>query len=82
MSRNQISLTDAERRVLDAESARTGLSVATLLRQAIDAAYGTGDSLESDLAAMRAAFGRWADDGGAITGTEWVDKVRSARPAA
>ncbi|MGH9305577.1 MAG: ribbon-helix-helix protein, CopG family [Acidimicrobiales bacterium] len=75
MLRTQISLTQEERSVLDAESARTGRSISGLIRDAVDAAYGSKRSAQTDLEAMRRAFGSWqhhSEDGGA-----WVERVRT-----
>jgi len=75
MLRTQISLTSEERRVLDAVSARTGRSIAALIRDAVEAVYGTGRSGDDDLAEMRRAFGSWKDRD--QDGAEWVDRLRS-----
>jgi hypothetical protein len=75
MLRTQISLTIEERRVLDAVSARTGRSIAALIRDAVEAVYGTGRSGDDDLAEMRRAFGSWKDRD--LDGAEWVDQLRS-----
>lgn len=75
MLRTQISLTSEERRVLDAVSARTGRSIAALIRDAVEAVYGTGRSRDDDLAEMRRAFGSWKDRD--LEGAEWVDRLRS-----
>lgn len=75
MLRTQISLTDEQRRLLDAESARTGRSISALIRQAVDAAYGTQRSVEKDVANMRRAFGAWRTH--ELGGEAWVEQVRS-----
>lgn len=80
MQRTQISLTGEERRTLDAVSARTGRSISALIRDAVDAVYGSERSVEDDLAAMRQAFGCWkAQD---VDGTTWVEQLRSGRRTA
>lgn len=75
MLRTQISLTAEERRTLDAESARTGKSLAALIRDAVRQVYGTIRSTTDDLDLMRQSFGSWTqrDEDGAAT----VERLRS-----
>ncbi len=75
MMRTQISLTTEERRALDAEAARTGRSISSLIRDAVETVYGAERSSEDDLAAMRRAFGSWKDRD--LDGAAWVDGLRS-----
>ncbi len=74
MLRMQIRLTEAERRALNAASARTGRSIAALIRDAVDSVYGSEHSAKDDLAAMRASFGTWRV--GAPHGAPWVGPLR------
>lgn len=75
MTRTQISLTGDERRTLDEVAARTGKSIAALIRDAVQTVYGVERSSDSDLVAMRQAFGSWKDHD--LDGAEWVDHLRS-----
>jgi hypothetical protein len=75
MLRTQISLTSEERRLLDEVSARTGRSIAALIRDAVQTVYGTGRSKDDDLAVMRAAYGTWTDHD--VDGAETVERLRS-----
>lgn len=75
MQRTQISLTEADRRALDAAATRTGRSLSALIRDAVGQVYGSERSSEEDLATMRRAFGSWkARD---LDGEAWVEQRRS-----
>jgi metal-responsive CopG/Arc/MetJ family transcriptional regulator len=82
MRRTQISLTDEDRRALDAAASRTGRSLSALIRDAVEQVYGYDRSTEDDLAAMRGAFGSWTDRD--VDGEAWIEQRRSgsrlARP--
>ncbi len=75
MQRTQISLTDEERRALDTVARRTGRSLSSLIRDAVELVYGSERSDDDDLAAMRLAFGSWNDHD--LDGAAWVDQLRS-----
>ena len=77
MLRTQISLTEDERKLLDRVAAKTGRSLAAVIRDAIKLAYGSEHSSEDDLAAMRRGFGAWQDRSG--TGATYVRQLRSGR---
>ena len=71
--RVQVTLTDEQYARLQDEAPRTGLSLASLVRRAIDKSY--GDSTTGDLTeALRESFGAWKDRD--FDGAEYVDRLR------
>lgn len=74
MHRTQITLTDAQYAILREESARSGHSLAELIRQALDARYGAPSDAER-LRLLDAAFGGWAGRG--ESGEQFAERVRS-----
>jgi hypothetical protein len=75
MHRTLISFTVEERKILDTEAARTGKSISSLVRDAVDAVYGTDRSTHDNLDLMRQSFGTWTerhDDG-----FEVVERMRA-----
>ncbi|WP_091183631.1 ribbon-helix-helix protein, CopG family [Paramicrobacterium humi] len=75
MQRTQISLSEEERRLLDAEAARTGRSLSALIRDAVTLAYGSRRDTEAGLRAISEAFGAWSDRD--FDGEEYVERLRS-----
>jgi hypothetical protein len=79
MVRTQISLTEEQKRLLDARSEETGVSLAELVRRAVDRCYAGGRAVEADVHAIEEAAGAWAERD--FDGAEFVERVRSgARP--
>jgi hypothetical protein len=72
--RTQITLTDAQYSRLRDESARSGRSLAELVRRALDGRYEAASQADR-LRLLDSAFGGWADrdEGGAA----FVERVRS-----
>lgn len=77
MLRKQISLPAELKQLLDEESARTGKSMAALIREAVIAAYRPDRSVQDDLRAIDEAFGAWA--GRDVDGAEYVRQLRSGK---
>lgn len=75
MMRTQISLTEEDRELLDAEAARTGRSLSALIRDAVEHTYGRRADTGRDLQAIDAALGAWHDR--AIDGETYVEGLRS-----
>lgn len=75
MMRTQISLTVEERRLLDAEAARTGRSISALIRDAVTRTYSAGRDADDDLRAIDAAVGAWGER--EVDGEKYVERLRS-----
>ena len=75
MDRTQISLTAEERRLLDAEAARTGRSISALIRDAVSQVYGPRGDADADHRAIESALGAWSEDG--LDGEQYVESLRS-----
>ena len=71
--RTQITLTDEQYALLRAESNRTGVGLAELVRRAIDRSYGQA-TIGERLQALRDGFGAWKDRG--FDGEEYVERLR------
>ena len=77
MLRTQISLTPEDRRLLDEVSNRTGRSVAALIRDAVNAVYGSAESKDEDLRAFDDACGARGEH--RVDGETYVAGLRSGR---
>ena len=75
MQRTQISLTAEDRRLLDAEAARSGRSISALIRDAVSRTYGSPSDEDADLRAIDAAFGAWREQD--LDGESYVERLRS-----
>lgn len=71
--RTQVTLEDEQYRRLRAESSRTGLGLAELVRRAIDAVYGTR-TVDERRRRIDLAFGAWAEH--EIDGAAYVEGLR------
>jgi len=71
--RTQLTLEDDQYERLLAESRETGLSLAELVRRAVDSAYGRG-SVDDRRRALDVSFGAWA--GVEVDGERYVEERR------
>ena len=71
--RTQITLTDEQYARLCAESRRTGVGLAELVRRAVDRSYGQA-SIEERLQALHDSFGAWKDRD--FDGEQYVERLR------
>lgn len=71
--RTQITLEDEQYARLRAESRRTGLGLAELVRRALDRTYGSASSSET-LRSLDASFGSWGRRD--TDGAEYVEGLR------
>lgn len=74
MHRTQISLDDEDRRLLDAESRRTGRSMSALIRDAVREVYAPRD-VEGQLQRLDDAAGSWPAD--TPDGADYVEAIRT-----
>jgi len=74
MHRTQITLTDSQYARLRDESARSGRSLAELVRRALDERYDVVSKADR-LRLLDSAFGAWKHRG--ESGAEFVERVRS-----
>ena len=73
--RTQITLTDEQYARLQSEVARTGLSMAELVRRALDEAYAAPD-VRRRLRGLRESAGAWADRDDIVDGATYVRAIR------
>ncbi len=76
LTRTQISLSEADRNVLEAAGRRTGQSMSALIREAIRATYGAPGSADRVRSALDATFGVVAVED---SGETLVESARSGR---
>lgn len=74
MHRTQVMLTDAQYALLQAESARSGASLAELVRRALEAHFGSR-AADERLELLDRSFGAWKEH--EETGEQYVERVRS-----
>lgn len=75
MMRTQISLTAEDRRLLDDAAARTGRSISSLIREAVEHTYGSARDRDADLRAIDNAVGAWGERD--VDGEAYVESIRT-----
>lgn len=77
VERTQIYLSKEQANALDREAKRTGTTRSHLIREAIEARYGSERSPEDVRKILEATAGLWRDR--TETGEEYVERVRSGK---
>lgn len=77
VERTQIYLSREQAAALDREAKRTGTTRSHLIREAIEARYGTAKDRDRIQGALRATAGLWRDR--TETGEEYVERLRTGR---
>ena len=77
VERTQIYLSREQAAALDREAKRTGTTRSHLIREAIEARYGTDRDADAVREALEATAGLWNDR--SETGDAYVDRVRTGR---
>lgn len=77
VERTQIYLSREQSAALDREAKRTGTTRSHLIREAIEARFGSDPDAERVREALRATAGLWRDR--AETGVAYVERIRTGR---
>ena len=77
MERTQIYMSKEHAAALDREAKRTGTTRSHLIREAIEARYGSDRDSERIAEALRATAGLWRDR--TETGAKYVDRIRTGK---
>ena len=77
MERTQIYLSRDQSAALDREAKRTGTTRSHLIREAIEARYGTSPDAKRVREALRVTAGLWSDR--TETGQEYVERIRTGQ---
>lgn len=77
MERTQIYLSREQAALLDREAKRAGTTRSHLIREAIEARYGTDQNVDAVKEALRVTAGLWKDR--SETGAAYVERFRTGR---